>query len=982
MPTLSRGVPSASPADLSEADPERYLRIDFPAGGGRVRIPWEGEGDELSYDVFPVAGTPDRYAATAFAIEIVLDDGTVLEATDHHGTPLHPADQADAKRLWVDQWNRVIVVLGRSRIRELAAVSAAADPSTVFLDTVRVREAVPEPVTLLGAADTRRGTHASAEFSRGNTAPLVGLPHGGVFALPMTDASAGNWPYRWQMSEPALQGFATSHLPSPWIGDRGVFQLMPSPVADPDPSREARALRFDRDTELARPDIYRVALSSDEGRIDATLAADDHAVGLRAESHSGALAIIVDHLGEAVDASWAVDGGELRIDVRLRDASGEHFVHARIPDPASVRLVREGGRLRGSVEIAGARTDVVVGVSSIGPDEARDHAAAGIDDMLCRAHDAWVTAFSRLEVEGAPPALRRAIAGSLARVFAYPNRHDEDGRYRSPVDGGVRDGAFSSNNGFWDTYRTAWPLLGLLAPRTAARLADGFVQHFRDAGWVARWSAPGPVDSMTGTTSDTVFAGLAEQGVAIDLDAAYASAFRHATLPSADPRVGRKGLGPARFRGYVDIGTHEGLGWTLDGAINDGSAARLAELLIRAGGDTEELHAEHEYLARRALSYRDSFHRGFFRGRDAEGTWREPFDPDEWGHDYTETNAWGTAFTAPHDGAGLAALHGGEAALGTALDAMLAREETADKPGSYGFVIHEMTEARDTRMGMLALSNQPGHHIPFMYAFAGRHDDAHRLVVEARDRLFVGGEIGQGYPGDEDNGEMSAWYLFTTIGLYPLVPGSGEFVLTPPRLPRVVLRPEGRDPIVIEATNPGAHHIREVRVDGAPWDRISIGSAELATVQHIEFVLADEPSGWAADTRPGSFSAEFDVSAPLRDLLRTVPGSVTDDEGTAPVALAAGESLEAALADPATVGLYALTSAGDPAPLPMAVPPVTARWRLEGLTPGGWVLLDEREASFDRAQTRPFPARAALVSAIRLTTETPLELAQIEVFAA
>jgi hypothetical protein len=215
---------------------------------------------------------------------------------------------------------------------------------------------------------------------------------------------------------------------------------MPSPVADPDPSREARALRFDRDTELARPDIYRVALSSDEGRIDATLAADDHAVGLRAESHSGALAIIVDHLGEAVDASWAVDGGELRIDVRLRDASGEHFVHARIPDPASVRLVREGGRLRGSVEIAGARTDVVVGVSSIGPDEARDHAAAGIDDMLCRAHDAWVTAFSRLEVEGAPPALRRAIAGSLARVFAYPNRHDEDGRYRSPVDGGVRDG--------------------------------------------------------------------------------------------------------------------------------------------------------------------------------------------------------------------------------------------------------------------------------------------------------------------------------------------------------------------------------------------------------------------------------------------------------------------------------------------------------------------------------------------------------------
>jgi len=980
MPTLSRGVPSASPADLPETDPERYLRIDFPTGGGRILIPWEGEGDELSYDVFPVAGSPDRYAATAFAIEIVLDDGTILEATDHHGTRLLPAEQADAKRLWADQWNRVIVAVGRHRIRELAAVSTEA--STVFLDAVRVREAAPEPRTLLDAADTRRGSHASAEFSRGNTAPLVGLPHGGVFGLPMTDASAGNWPYRWQMSRPALQGFATSHIPSPWIGDRGVFQLIPSPAADPDPSREARALRFDRDAEIARPDVYRVALSSDTGSIDATLAAADHAIGLRVESHSGALAIIVDHLGEAADASWAVEGDELRLDVRLRDASGEHFVHARIPDPARVRLAWDGGRLSGSVEIAGTRADVVVGVSSIGTDEARHHAAVGIDEMLCRAREAWSTAFSRLEIEDAPPAVHRAIAGSLARVFAYPNRHDEGGRYRSPADGAVRDGAFSSNNGFWDTYRTAWPLLGLLAPHTAARLADGFVQHFRDAGWVARWSAPGPVDSMTGTTSETVFAGLAAQGVAIDRHAAYASAFRHATVPSADPRVGRKGLGSARFRGYVDTGTHEGLGWTLDGAINDASAARLVEGLIRAGDDTAELRAERDYLARRALSYRDSFHGGFFRGRDADGAWREPFDPGEWGHDYTETTAWGTAFTAPHDGAGLAALHGGEAALGAALDEMLATEETADRPGSYGFVIHEMTEARDTRMGMLALSNQPAHHIPYMYAFAGRHDDAHRLVVEARDRLFVGGEIGQGYPGDEDNGEMSAWYLFATIGLYPLVPASGEFVLTPPRLPRVVLRPEGREPLVIEATNAGAPYVREVRVDGARWERISIGSVELAAARRIEFVLSDEPSGWAAGTRPSSFSAEFGVAGALRDLLRIVPGSVTDDRGEAPVALATGESIEAVLTDPAEVGLYALTLAGDPAPFPMTAPPVAARWRLEGLTPAGWVLLDERRASFDPAQTRPFPARRERVSVVRLTAEAPIELAQIEVFAA
>ncbi|HLT67255.1 MAG TPA: hypothetical protein VKZ73_05225, partial [Microbacterium sp.] len=156
----------------------------------------------------------------------------------------------------------------------------------------------------------------------------------------------------------------------------------------------------------------------------------------------------------------------------------------------------------------------------------------------------------------------------------------------------------------------------------------------------------------------------------------------------------------------------------------------------------------------------------------------------------------------------------------------------------------------------------------------------------------------------------------------------------------------------------------------------------LAAARRIEFVLSNEPSGWAAGTRPSSFSAEFGVAGALRDLLRIVPGSVTDDRGEAPVALATGESIEAVLTDPAEVGLYALTLAGDPAPFPMTAPPVAARWRLEGLTPAGWVLLDERRASFDPAQTRPFPARRERVSVVRLTAEAPVELAQIEVFAA
>lgn len=1083
-PSLSRAVPAFAPAATPEPDPGRCLRIDTPPEGGEVILPdlpaipgSDGAasrqgvticpGDVLVYDVMPVAGDPDRYAATAVAIDLLLDDGSRISGTttadphgtpgispdsrdqrgtsssaldslgprtapngapaarDQHGTVLTPAAQAVDKRLWVDQWNRRSVDLtpwaGRSITAVLAAVGPAASPTTVFVGDVVLRPAPDRPDDLLGWVDTRRGTHSSDTFSRGNTAPVVSVPHGGVFGLPMTDASAGNWPYRYQMAAPAIQAFATSHIPSPWIGDRGVFQLMPSPSATPPTGRLERALRLDRESERAGPDHYQVELDG----VSVVLTAARHAIGLRVRSHGDALALVVDHLGEAADARWAVDDGTLRLDVLLRDGGDrpDHHVHAVIPDVVSHTLTLADGELRGSVTLAQTEADVIVGVSTVDAHQARVNAttAGTVDDMLREAAAAWRRALSAVEVHDPDQVstdVLRSLAGSLGRVLTYPNAYDEPGpdgpRYRSPVDSEVRAGSFSATHGFWDTYRTAWPLLGLLAPDRAGALADGFVQHVADAGWVARWSAPGPVDCMTGTTSDTVFAGLAAQGVPFRLDEAYRSALHHATVPASDARVGRKGLRPGIFRGYVDTRVHEGMSWTLDNAINDASAARLARALLdqadavdgpsssplatpAASEDArrDRLEAEADYLARRALGYRSVFHRGlgFFLGRDEDGGWRVAeahFDPAEWGHDYTETNAWGTAFTAPHDGAGLAELHGGEEALGAALDAFFATPETADPSlvGSYGFVIHEMSEARDVRMGMLGLSNQPAHHIPLTYCFAGRHDDAHRVVVEARDRLFVGSDVGQGYPGDEDNGEMSAWYVFAVLGLYPLVPGTGEMVLTPPLLPRVTLHPQGRDhPLEITAENPGARYVREVRVDGEIWERIAVPADVLASARHIAFVLSDQPTGWARDSRPTSISTELGLREPLRDLLAVEAGGVTDDRGDTVVVLVAGEHVELALTEPAVVSLYTVTLAGEPAGLPVVSDPVDAAWRLEGVTADGAVVpLDVREETFGLAcQTRPFRMRpeeggGGAVVAVRLTALSQVELSQLEVF--
>ena len=1036
--SVSRGIPAFAPAATAEGDPLRCWRIDSPTGAGVADLPLLagtviGPDDELVVDILPVAGEPDRYAATAVAVDLELDDGSRLSdraPRDQHGTPVEPRAQAAAKRLWVDQWNRRTVDLrglaGR-RVTALRVVTGDVGQAvTVYVGTAEVRPRPTPPSELLDLVDTRRGTHGSDRFSRGGTAPVVSVPHGGVFGLPMTDASAGNWPYRYQMSSPAIQAFATSHIPSPWIGDRGVLQLMPSPLATPETDRELRALRFDRDSEQARPESYQVRL---EG-VHALVTAGRHAVGMRFRAEGDHLSVVVDHLGEALAATWTVVDGTLRLDVHLRDQGEgpDHHVHVVMPDVARHELVHRDGRLRGSVSFAVPAADLLVGVSTIDADQARSnaHDAGDVDAMHRAARAAWRETLGLLELpdlETVPRDVASSVAGSLARVFTYPNAHDEPGptgpRYRSPVDGLVREGTYSSNNGFWDTYRTAWPLLALLAPRTTGALADGFVQHFTDAGWVARWSAPGPVDCMTGTTSDTVFAGVAELGVPFRVDEAYRSAVRHGTVVAQDPRVGRKGLRPAVFRGYVDTTVHEGLSWTLDHAINDASTARLARALLGTTTDAarrERLETEADYFARRALGYRAVFHEdlGFFVGRTPDGAWRVPagdYDPTEWGHDYTETNGWGTAFTAPHDGAGLAALHGGESALGDALDTFFATPETADPAsvGSYGFVIHEMLEARDVRLGMLGLSNQPAHHIPFMYCFVGRHDDAHRIVVEARDRLFVGSEIGQGYPGDEDNGEMSAWYLFAVLGLYPLVPGSGELVLTPPLLPRTVLHPQGREhPLEITAEGAGSPYVREVRVDGELWDRVSIPADVVLRARHVAFVLSDVPTGWAHESRPGSLSADPAVRGPLRDLLVPAPGSVTDDEGATALAMVPGQLVDLPLLRPAAVDLYTVTLAGGPAGLPVVPAPQHAAWRLHGVLATGEVVdLDVRDEEFDVAgQTRPFRARPARpgggaarpgegvdpaagsagsvqapeVVAVRFEALAPLELVQVEVF--
>lgn len=1003
--------------------PDPWL-VEVPPGEGVQRVLLPGvlagtaleAGTQLCWTVFP-EGTDDlesRWDATALAVDLLLDDGTWLSASgalDQYAGAVDPAAQAAARRTWVDQWNlrRVTLdpVAGR-RVREAYAVVVASPRRALraHVDEVEVRP-VPTLEPGLGSVDTRRGSHSSDRFSRGNNAPLVGLPHGGVFGLPTTDATSRSWPYSWaghlrDDARPALQAFATSHLPSPWMGDRGVFQMMPSASTDPDVSPQGRALGFDHADEHAGPHRYAVRL---DGGVTAELTAGEHALGMRFGLPEEQGSLVLDHHGTVTEVQVAVRDGVAVVELRLDDREGTppHFVHLRVAGAVAERLTVEDGRLQGSVMVrpdARGQVEAGLGISTVDVAQARKNlSAAGDFDQMCGAAEtAWRGRLAAVEVAGETADQQVSLASGLYRSFLYPNRMGERAGRDEPAFASpyppfeVIAGEVSTTNGFWDTYRTEWPLLALLEPGTAGELAQGFVRHADLCGWTPRWSAPGAEDCMTGTTLDVVLADLALRGVpGIDLRAAYDTVLKNATVPADDQRVGRKGLSRGIFRGYIDTATHEGMSWTLDNAINDWGGAQLAARLAGDGAADDADHdwaAEHEYLARRSLSYALVFDRdsGFFRGRDVDGAWRPGFDPAEWGHDYTETNAWGTRFTAPHDGAGLVRLYGGEERFGAALDALLAAPETAAESlsGHYGFVIHEMAEARDVRLGMLGLSNQPAHHIPFMYMFAGRHDDAHAVVRDCLDRLFVGSDLGQGYPGDEDNGEMSAWWTFATVGLYPLVPATGTFVLLPPAVPQTRIRPLGGDAvttITVPDFDPAARFVRAVRVDGEPWHEITLPHEVLARGSRIEFDLARTPQGWARDSRPPSASQLHGFRTPPADLADAASGvagatALVDDAADHDVRLRPGDAVTVRLCEPSPISLLSLTI-GEPATISIAV---------EVLAGDTVVQRTElRDARFRWArQTRVFSLDGAggAATGVRLTALEDCSLRQVEVLAA
>ncbi|MGV9761992.1 GH92 family glycosyl hydrolase [Streptomyces tricolor] len=985
-----------------------------------------GGDTRLSYRVFPSMADGDRdYDATNVAVDLVFTDGTrlsALGALDQHGFPLTPRGQGASKALYVNQWNNVSarigsVAAGKTVDRILVAYDSPDGPAKFrgWLDDVTLKPVAPErpKAHLSDYALTTRGTHSSGSFSRGNNFPATAVPHGFNFWTPVTNASSLSWLYEYARANnadnlPTIQAFSASHEPSPWMGDRQTFQLMPSAASGtPDTGREARELAFRHENETARPYYYGVRF---ENGLKAEMAPTDHAAVLRFTYPGDDASVLFDNVTEqaglTLDKERGIVTGYSDVKSGLSAGATRLFVYGEFDKP-----VTDGAAsgVKGFLRFdAGADRTVTLrlATSLIGVDQAEDNLRQEIPDgtsfgtVKARAQRAWDGLLGKVEVEGATPDQLTTLYSGLYRLYLYPNsgfeKVDGEDRYASPFSpmpgpdtpthtgAKIVAGKVYVNNGFWDTYRTTWPAYSFLTPSQAGEMVDGFVQQYKDGGWTSRWSSPGYADLMTGTSSDVAFADAYVKGVRFDAKAAYDAAVKNATVVPPMSGVGRKGMTTSPFLGYTSTDTHEGLSWAMEGYVNDYGIAKMGQALYRRTGE-KRYREESAYFLNRARDYVKLFdaEAGFFQGRDAKGDWRvasAAYDPRVWGHDYTETNGWGYAFTAPQDSRGLANLYGGRQGLADKLDEYFATPETAspDHVGSYGGVIHEMTEARDVRMGMYGHSNQVAHHVIYMYDAAGQPWKTQAYVREALSRLYTGSEIGQGYHGDEDNGEQSAWYLFSALGFYPLVMGSGEYAIGSPLFKKVTVHLENGRDLVVQAPRNSAKnvYVQGVTFNGRPWKSTSLPHRLLSRGGVLDFAMGPEPSAWGTGKRaaPVSITRDDQVPDPRADVLKGAGALFDDTSATSATVTSAALPAEGAV----TPVQYTLTSGADRTKAPTG-------WTLQGSADGTtWHTLDHRAGetfTWDR-QTRAFTiAHPGRYAQYRLVLNGESTLAEVELLA-
>ena len=643
--------------------------------------------------------------------------------------------------------------------------------------------------------NVKHGTASVARFSRGNTLPLTALPHAMAAFAPQTEGSLGSWWYH--PDDRSFEGIRLTHQPSPWVGDFSHLCFMPQ-SGEPQVRPERRWCSFRPEELSLAPHRMKGFLRRYGASFDLTPTDSGCVAELRFEGETPRFAVLpfdfegeIEILPEArqirgmTTAKTFVPKGKLPL-YFLFEFDADFVPAESFTTDAEGNLYEDFAlTARGAgANVALTRKEVTVrlATSYISYDQAEvnlQREKQSFKRTLQAAERAWEEVLSLIEIPGSE-AQKKLFYSCLYRAFLYPTKFYELDRadkpfHLEPESGVVKPGVMYVNNGFWDTYRTVWPLYALIAPDRYREMAEGFLNFYDDTGYLPRWPAPSEFGCMPGTLIEAVLADAAVKGILdrAGCERALDACLKNAEVQSQDPLRGRKSVEAYRKLGWVPNDREkESVNETLDCAYGDFCIGQIAAAL----GMTELAEKYHAY----GQNYKNLFDpvTGFMRGRDSRGNFRPGFSPIAWGGEYTEGSAWQNSFAVPQDTEGLAALYGGKEAFLRKID------ELFDTPpdfevGGYGFEIHEMSEMAAQDFGQCAISNQPSFHFPWFYAALGQP----QKTREKLDLLLTAfsGEDG-GFPGDEDNGTMAAWVIFAFLGIYPMCPGKPEYVCTSPLL--------------------------------------------------------------------------------------------------------------------------------------------------------------------------------------------------------
>lgn len=725
------------------------------------------------------------------------------------------------------------------------------------------------------------GTLSKHELSTGNTYPAIARPWGMNFWTPQTGKMGDGWTYTYNADK--IRGLKQTHQPSPWINDYGQFSIMPitgNPVFD----EESRASWFSHKSEQAKPYYYSVYLADHDVIAELTPTSraamfrftfpenDNSFVVIDAFDKGSYIKIIPEQnkiIGYTTKNSGGVPDNFKNYFVIVFD---KPFTYAASVTDGNIQKnsfeckADHAGSIIGFRTAKGEKVHAQVASSFISYEQAelnlKELANKTFDEIKEQGKQEWNAVLGKIEIEDDNIDNLRTFYSCLYRSVLFPrsfyeiNERNEVVHY-SPYNGQIASGYMYTDTGFWDTFRSLFPLLNLLYPSINEKMQEGLVNTYKESGFLPEWASPGHRDCMVGNNSASVVADAYLKGLRnYDIETLWKAVVHGAN--AVHPQIGstgRKGFEYYNKLGYVpyDVNINENAARTLEYAYNDWCIYQLGKKL----GKPEK---EIEIYKQRAFNYTKLFDKEhkLMRGRNQNGTFQTPFNPLKWGDAFTEGNSWHYTWSVFHDPQGLIDLMGGKAPFNQMMDSVFNVPPLFDD-SYYGFVIHEIREMQIMNMGNYAHGNQPVQHMIYLYNYSGEPWKAQYWAREVMDKLY--NPHPDGYCGDEDNGQTSAWYVFSALGFYPVSPGTDQYVLGAPLFKKATLHLENGKQVNITArdNNKGNRYIQSMTVNGNSYSKNYLTHDILRNGATILYQMSESPNknrGTQANDFPYSFSNE------------------------------------------------------------------------------------------------------------------------------